>query len=147
MAEFEGKSLSELLKSKTLESLEDAYDAQVSNLGDLADKEYLEAPVSRPLEITKKFHKQIKKMDRFAAKIILMWLSKYLEGCEDAKVFGKELVGNYAGKLRYKVGDYRVICTLDNQKLIVLALELGHRREVHKKQRITLAKHSYFALN
>lgn len=46
MAKLEGKSLSELLKSETSESLEDAYDAHV---GDLAYKEYLEDPVSRPL--------------------------------------------------------------------------------------------------
>lgn len=46
MAKLEGKSLSELLKFETSESLEDLYDAHV---GDLAYKEYLEAPVSRPL--------------------------------------------------------------------------------------------------
>lgn len=46
MAKFEGKSLSELLKSKTFESLEDTYDAQV---GDLAYQEYLKNPDSRPL--------------------------------------------------------------------------------------------------
>lgn len=46
MAKLEGKSLSELLKSETSESLEDLYDAHI---GDLAYKEYLEAPVSRSL--------------------------------------------------------------------------------------------------
>lgn len=46
MAKIEGKSLSDLLKSKTLESLEDTYDF---HLGDLAYKEYLKEPVSRPL--------------------------------------------------------------------------------------------------
>ncbi|HIB1918094.1 TPA: type II toxin-antitoxin system RelB family antitoxin [Enterococcus faecium] len=46
MAKFEGKSLSDLLKTKTLENLEDAYDAHV---GDSAYKEYLKNPVSRPL--------------------------------------------------------------------------------------------------
>lgn len=82
------------------------------------------------VETTKKFDKQIKKMDQFAAKSILMWLAKHLEGCDDPKVFGKELVGNYAGKWRYRVGDYRIICTIDNQRLIILALELGHRSVV-----------------
>ena len=46
MAEFENRSLSELLKKYTLESLEDIYDAQI---GDLAYEEYLEDPVTRPL--------------------------------------------------------------------------------------------------
>lgn len=46
MAKFEGKSLSELLKTTTLASLEDAYDAR---LGDQAVEEYLKEPVSRPL--------------------------------------------------------------------------------------------------
>lgn len=63
-----------------------------------------------------------------------MWLSKHLEGCDDPKAFGKELVGNYAGKWRYRVGDYRTICKIDNQSLIILALEPGHRREVYKNR-------------
>lgn len=46
MAKFEGKSLSDLLKTTTLDSLEDAYDAHV---GDLAYEEYLKDPVSRSL--------------------------------------------------------------------------------------------------
>ncbi|MGY3745834.1 type II toxin-antitoxin system RelB family antitoxin [Vagococcus salmoninarum] len=46
MAAFEGKSLSELLKTKTLASLEDAYDAHV---GDMAYEEYLKNPKTRPL--------------------------------------------------------------------------------------------------
>ena len=46
MANFEGKSLSDLMKTKTLESLEDAYDAKI---GDLAYEEYLKDKKSNPL--------------------------------------------------------------------------------------------------
>ena len=46
MANFEGKSLSDLMKTKTLESLEDAYDAKI---GDLAYEEYLNDKKSNPL--------------------------------------------------------------------------------------------------
>ncbi|AQY52309.1 hypothetical protein PWEIH_09878 [Listeria weihenstephanensis FSL R9-0317] len=46
MAKFEGKSLSDLLKTTTLESLEDEYDARVA---DYAYEEYLKKPESRPL--------------------------------------------------------------------------------------------------
>ncbi|EGP5708886.1 type II toxin-antitoxin system RelE/ParE family toxin [Enterococcus faecium] len=85
------------------------------------------------VETTKNFDKQIKKMDKFVAKNILKWLFKHIENSEDPKVFGKELLGNYAGKWRYRIGDYRVICKIDNDKLIVLALEVGHRRKIYKK--------------
>ena len=43
------------------------------------------------------------------------------------------LHGNYDGLWRYRVGDYRIICKIEDQELLVLALELGHRREKYKK--------------
>ncbi|HGC5945062.1 TPA: type II toxin-antitoxin system RelE/ParE family toxin [Enterococcus faecalis] len=83
------------------------------------------------IETTEKFEKQLKKLDRFEAVTILKWLSKNIEGTSDPRQTGKGLVGNHKGKWRYRVGNYRIIVKIDDQKLIVLALEVGHRKNVY----------------
>ncbi|EME3554482.1 TPA: type II toxin-antitoxin system RelE/ParE family toxin [Enterococcus faecium] len=55
-------------------------------------------------------------MDKFVAKNILNWLFKNLEDCENPKAFGKQLLGIYAGKWRYRVGVHRMICKIDHDK-------------------------------
>ena len=72
------------------------------------------------------------KLDKFASRTILKWLVKNLEGVTDPRATGKRLVGNYSGKWRYRVGDYRVICKIEDEELIVLALEVGHRKKIYK---------------
>ncbi|MGY3745833.1 type II toxin-antitoxin system RelE family toxin [Vagococcus salmoninarum] len=81
---------------------------------------------------TEQFDKQLSKLDKFASRTILKWLAKNLEGVANPRSIGKRLVGNYSGKWRYRVGDYRVICKIEDEELIVLALEVGHRKKVYK---------------
>jgi mRNA interferase RelE/StbE len=45
--------------------------------------------------------------------------------------FGRGLVGDKAGLWRYRIGDYRVICRLENNHLVVFVLEVGHRKEIY----------------
>jgi mRNA interferase RelE/StbE len=45
------------------------------------------------------------------------------------------LRGDLNGLWRYRVGDYRIICEIQEQKLIVLALAIGHRREIYTRQK------------
>ena len=42
------------------------------------------------------------------------------------------LQANRSGQWRYRIGDYRVIVNIQDEKLIILALEIGHRREIYK---------------
>ncbi|MBC6309876.1 type II toxin-antitoxin system RelE/ParE family toxin [Listeria sp. FSL L7-1582] len=60
-------------------------------------------------------------------------MSYQIDGGDNPRVSGKPLLGNRAGRWRYRIGDYRVICKIDGDKLIVLALEVGHRKQVYKK--------------
>lgn len=46
------------------------------------------------------------------------------------KLQGKALTGNLAGLWRYRVGDYRLICLIENHTLLILVLDIGHRRDV-----------------
>lgn len=48
---------------------------------------------------------QLKKMDRFDARLITSWIGKNLEGCEDLRAHGKGLTANRSGEWRYRVGD------------------------------------------
>ena len=80
---------------------------------------------------TEKAKKQLKKLDKPTAALIIGWLAKNIEGCENPRVHGKGLVENKSGQWRYRIGDYRVICEIEDQKIMVLVLEIGHRREIY----------------
>lgn len=84
------------------------------------------------LEFSKKVDKQLSKMDAGVRRVIVSWLLKNIDGCEDPRVHGKGLTANRSGAWRYRVGDYRVLCEIQEDKLVVLAIEVGHRREVYK---------------
>ncbi|GEK28770.1 type II toxin-antitoxin system RelE family toxin [Furfurilactobacillus siliginis] len=73
----------------------------------------------------------LKKMDRYQAKVITSWLRKNIEGTTNPYQHGKALTANHIGEWRYRVGDYRVICRIDGEELVVLALTIGHRRDVY----------------
>lgn len=85
------------------------------------------------LKIASSAIKQLSKLDKPTAKLITSWLRKNVDGCEDPRIHGKPLVGDLAGSWRYRVGDYRVLCELQDSKLVVLAVEISHRSEVYKK--------------
>ena len=87
------------------------------------------------VEYTKAALRQLKKMDCFDARLILSWIGKNLEGCEDPRVRGKGLSANRAGEWRYRVGDYRVLCMLDDGRLVVEVFSVGHRSDVYKQDR------------
>lgn len=82
---------------------------------------------------TKRFDKQLEKLEKGAAVKILNYLRNTIDGTENPRNFGKALTGNYKGLWRYRVGDYRIICNIQDEKCIVLALETGHRKEIYGK--------------
>lgn len=86
------------------------------------------------LHYTKKAVKQLEKLDTPTRKKIYMWISKNLAGCSDPYRVPnyKELKGNKAGYVRYRVGNYRIICEIVNNQLIILVISIGHRREIYK---------------
>ena len=85
------------------------------------------------LEFSKRADKQLSKMDASTRRIIITWLLKNIDGCEDPRAHGKGLTSNRSGQWRYRIGNYRVLCEIRDNDLVVLALEIGHRREVYKK--------------
>lgn len=85
------------------------------------------------VETTLRFEKAFKKLDRYTQKMIKAWIEKHLVGCEDPRANGKGLTANRSGQWRYRVGDYRLICQINDNELVILALSVGHRRDVYKE--------------
>ena len=86
------------------------------------------------LRFSKKADKQLSKMDAGVRRIILLWLLKNIDGCEDPRAHGKGLVADKAGIWRYRVGDYRILCEINDAELIVLAIEIGHRKDIYNSK-------------
>ncbi|EUJ17347.1 hypothetical protein PGRAN_16137 [Listeria grandensis FSL F6-0971] len=72
--------------------------------------------MSYQVRTTFRFEKQLSKLDRHAGRTILKWLSKHVDGTENPQASGKALVGNYDGHWRYRIGDYRVICRIEEDQ-------------------------------
>ena len=76
--------------------------------------------------------KELIKLGPEAKKRITDFLKDRIATTEDPRRFGKALTANLAGLWRYRIGDYRVICLIQDEKLLVLALKVGHRRQVYR---------------
>ena len=72
------------------------------------------------------------KLGREDQRRILKFVRERLEGGENPRRFGKPMQGNHAGRWRYRVGDYRLICNIKDGKLLVLVLAVGHRSGVYR---------------
>ncbi len=82
---------------------------------------------------TDKAKKQLKKIDKYTASLILGWLEKNVENSTNPRQYGKGLIGDKSGQWRYRIGNYRVICEIEDSRVIVLVLEIGHRRDIYNK--------------
>ena len=80
--------------------------------------------MSYVVRTTLRFEKEFKKLDRYTMKMIL-------SGCENPRVKGKALTANRKCQWRYRIGDYRLLCLIEDEELVILALSIGHRREVY----------------
>ena len=77
---------------------------------------------------TPKFAKNFKKLHPFVRKQIKSYLNRVTE---NPRAKGKALVANRTGQWRYRIGAYRVIVNIQDNELIILALEVGHRRDIY----------------
>ena len=84
------------------------------------------------VEWTNRALKQLGKLDRSVAEMILRWVRKNLDDCTNPFQHGKPLVANRAGQWRYRVGDYRLICEIVNNALRIVVLEVGHRKKIYE---------------
>lgn len=84
------------------------------------------------VEYTKRAIKQLKKLDKQTSALILGWIEKNLVDCDNPRQFGKGLTANRKGEWRYRIGDYRLVAGIQDDKIVILILNIGHRRDIYK---------------
>ena len=75
--------------------------------------------------------KEAKKLNRDARKKIIDYLENRVLQSENPYQYGKPLKGNKAGIWRYRVGDYRILCKIEDQNFIILVIAVGHRKNIY----------------
>ncbi|WP_105402088.1 type II toxin-antitoxin system RelE/ParE family toxin [Neorhizobium sp. T7_12] len=85
------------------------------------------------IEFDKLVRRQVEKLDPQVQKRIHSFLYNRLAKLDSPRQAGEALHGSELGKFwRYKVGDYRIICDIQDHKLVVLVIEIGHRSKVYR---------------
>lgn len=84
------------------------------------------------IDISATAAKQLKKLDKVAQKRIISFLRSKIECRHNPRRQGKALKGDKGELWRYRVGDYRIICRIEDETITVLVLEIAHRKEVYR---------------
>lgn len=84
------------------------------------------------VEYTTASRKQLKKLDPQIARRIILFIQEMADS-KFPYMNAKTLTGDWAGHLRYRLGDYRVICVLNDQKLEITVVRAGHRSDVYRR--------------
>jgi mRNA interferase RelE/StbE len=85
------------------------------------------------IEIDAAAQKDLGRLDHQNARRVLAFLRERLALSENPRRLGTALQGEQFEHLwRYRVGDYRVICEIQDDRLVILAVAVGHRKEVYR---------------
>ncbi len=76
--------------------------------------------------------KTLSKLDKETKARILKFFRQRVSNSEDPKLLAKSLHGEKAGLWRFRIGDYRAICDIQNGTLIVLVLAIAHRKDIYR---------------
>jgi len=89
--------------------------------------------VNYKLVFAKDSVRQLKKMDKYQSALITRWLYQNIDGTDNPRKHGKGLTANRSGEWRYRIGNYRVIVEIEDERLVVTAITIGHRRDIYNK--------------
>ena len=84
------------------------------------------------IDYTDTARKQLIKLDKKTARRIVDFMDARVAPMDDPRSVGKALSGPLGGFWRYRVGDCRVICDIQDGAVRVLVVDIGHRREVYR---------------
>jgi mRNA interferase RelE/StbE len=84
------------------------------------------------VEVSPKAQRQLDELDKPVARRISRFLYERIGKLDDPRQLGERLQGTLSEFWRYRVGDYRIICSLEHERLVVLVLRIGHRRDIYK---------------
>lgn len=85
------------------------------------------------IEYLKSIQKEVRKIDRASQKKIREYLEVKVANMENPRDIGKALKGEMKELWRYRIGDYRAICEIQDNTITVLVIHIGHRKNVYKK--------------
>lgn len=85
------------------------------------------------IETTERFDREFRKLDRYTQRMVKAWIDRNISETENPRQHGKGLTSNRRGQWRYRIGDYRLLCEIQDDRLVILALTIGHRREVYRR--------------
>ena len=85
------------------------------------------------VELSESAERELGKLDAPQAKPILKFLHQRVAKLDDPRSVAEALHGSRLGEFwKYRVGDYRLICKIEDDRLIVLVLRVGHRKEIYR---------------
>ncbi len=84
------------------------------------------------IEFTPEAEKQLATLDKQSVKRIIRFLKERVTPLKDPRSLGEPLKGKLREFWRYRVGDYRVLCRIEEERLLVLVVRIGHRRDVYR---------------
>lgn len=65
--------------------------------------------------------------------MLLAWIKKNLEGCENPRLLCRHLSGDLSHYWRYRVGDYRIVVKIKDNELVIIVISLGYRKDIYEK--------------
>jgi mRNA interferase RelE/StbE len=89
-------------------------------------------PLAWAIEYDARALQDLRKLDRSIRREILDYMEQRIANAEDPRKFGKPLRASKFGLWRYRVRDYRVICQLQDRRLVVLVVSIGHRSTIYE---------------
>ena len=84
------------------------------------------------VEFESQAEKELAQLDPQHVKRILKYLNERIATDEDPRRFGAPLRHDLTGLWKYRVGDYRIICEIQDEVVLVLVVRVGHRRKIYK---------------
>ncbi len=88
--------------------------------------------MSYKVEYSKTAQKQIRKLDNYTKVMLMNWINNNLVDCDDPRSKGKALKGNLKSQWRYRVGNYRILCDIEDGRLVILVISVGHRKDIYE---------------
>ena len=89
--------------------------------------------MSYRIKVTGIFERKFRKLDSVSQRFISRWIKKNLQDCEDPRLHGRALAGPLKSYWRYRIGDYRLIAEIHDKELLIIAIDIGHRKEIYRQ--------------
>ena len=81
--------------------------------------------------IPDRVNKKILRFDKNTRKLLYDYISKNLKDTDNPRLYGKALTGNLKGLWRYRIMDYRLIVVIQDEQLIIIAVDFEHRSKIY----------------